>query len=294
MDKLHIIENNELRITISEKGAELQSIIRKSDSRELLWQTDSTYWNRHSPILFPLVGHAYKDEFRIEGKTYPMGQHGFARDMNFDARVIDNTEIMFTLHSDETTRSRYPFDFLLVITYQLKGKQLCINWQVVNESAQAMPFHIGAHPGFNLPSYNEEDEIHGYLSFDVKDKLVSAGLKPGGYVDTETSFDVLLQDGFLPLTNTTFQCDTILDKRNIVRQCALHDHERNTILTLDFDMPVLALWSPCSGKAPFVCIEPWYGCCDPYGFDGEFYERPFTTILAPKEEFKTNYTITIE
>ena len=49
------IENEHLAVGISPKGAELQSILRKSDQREMLWQGDRTIWARRAPILFPIL-----------------------------------------------------------------------------------------------------------------------------------------------------------------------------------------------------------------------------------------------
>ena len=53
---MQYLENEHLRITINEFGAELTSIIRKADALECVWTADPTYWNRHAPLLFPIVG----------------------------------------------------------------------------------------------------------------------------------------------------------------------------------------------------------------------------------------------
>jgi len=48
------IKNNHLTLTFSTLGAELQSIM-DADGKEYLWQADPAFWNRHSPLLFPIV-----------------------------------------------------------------------------------------------------------------------------------------------------------------------------------------------------------------------------------------------
>ena len=73
--------NNDLQITIDHKGAELVSI--QCDGKEYLWNGDDKFWNRHAPILFPIVGKLADDKLRIEGHEYTMKQHGFARDTEF-------------------------------------------------------------------------------------------------------------------------------------------------------------------------------------------------------------------
>ena len=70
-----------IEFSVSNHGAELQSL--QKDGKEYLWHGDATYWGRRSPILFPMVGKVYGGVFHVEGKEYPMGQHGFARDSEF-------------------------------------------------------------------------------------------------------------------------------------------------------------------------------------------------------------------
>ena len=70
-----------MQISVSHKGAELQSLI--ANGREYLWQGDPTFWGRRAPILFPIVGKVADDKLRINGQEYTMKQHGFARDAEF-------------------------------------------------------------------------------------------------------------------------------------------------------------------------------------------------------------------
>ena len=76
------IKNEQLTVEISSLGAELQSI-KDAQGNEYLWDGDEQYWNRHSPILFPIVCGLWKDTYRIDGKEYQLGRHGFARDTEF-------------------------------------------------------------------------------------------------------------------------------------------------------------------------------------------------------------------
>ena len=70
-----------IEYTVSNHGAELQSI--RFEGREYLWQGDPAYWGRRAPILFPIVGKVAGDLLRVDGQSYPMKQHGFARDAEF-------------------------------------------------------------------------------------------------------------------------------------------------------------------------------------------------------------------
>ena len=50
------MENEKLRVQISDHGAELCSIYDKETDREAVWIGDPAFWNRHAPVLFPFVG----------------------------------------------------------------------------------------------------------------------------------------------------------------------------------------------------------------------------------------------
>ena len=80
----HMLENEKLKVKVSDRGAELISVTEKHSGRERLWQADPAIWNRHAPILFPFVGKVNDGKYRIDGREYEMKtQHGFARDHGF-------------------------------------------------------------------------------------------------------------------------------------------------------------------------------------------------------------------
>ena len=133
---IYTMENEKMSVTIADHGAELVSLYDRKNQRELMWQADPAYWNRHAPILFPNVGKYYGGSFTYEGKEYPEGQHGFARDMDFK-RVEGNGDLVkHRLVSSEETRARYPFDFQLDVTHLLNGNHLTVRWTVVNQGTR--------------------------------------------------------------------------------------------------------------------------------------------------------------
>lgn len=291
---MNTLENEYLSITVKDLGAELQSLRRKSDGEELLWQGDPTYWERRSPLLFPIVGHLYQDTLRIGGKPAHMTQHGFARDFPFDALIpYHENEMAFALYGPAPSiEEAYPFPYQLYIHYTLDGMKLHVQVRIVNGGHTDMPFQVGAHPAFRLPDYHDDDLVHGVLDFGVN-HLVSEGLAPGGYIAPHTSFPVKLYDNALPLTNETFACDTIIDTRGLTPDILLREKDGRPRLMLSHSAPVLALWAPQGGRCPFVCIEPWEGLPDVDGYKGEFAQRPYTRTLKPDEHYDFRYTITV-
>lgn len=296
------LENPYLSVGISEHGAELCSL--RSSSREYLWQGDPAYWGRHSPVLFPIVGSVYDRRFRACGSTYAMGQHGFARDSDFEVVSHSNDEAWFRLAADERTLAVFPYDFTLEIGYRLEGRTLRVMWRVGNPSvSKVLPFQIGAHPAFYWPLHDGKDEAQrrGYFAFTLTGPhadspvLRSRKLAGKGCVDPQETFDVALDSHqMLPLAADTFdEIDTIILEGSQVNRVALCDTERRPLLALSFSSPLVGLWSPPGKRAPFVCIEPWYGRCDRYGYEGEFANRDCMNRLEPGATFVANYTIEV-
>ena len=146
------LKNTALTLNISLHGAELTSI-RDSFGREFLWQADPAFWKRHSPVLFPIVGSLWDKHFRVNGREYEMGQHGFARDMDFRLVSEREDEMWFELKSSPETLAKYPYKFTLRIGYRLEANKIHVMWEVSGDDSQTMWFQIGAHPAFYLPRF---------------------------------------------------------------------------------------------------------------------------------------------
>lgn len=63
------ISNSRLSVSVSDYGAELQSV--KLDGVERLWQGDPVVWDGRAPVLFPFVGRIKNGEYTYNGVTYP-------------------------------------------------------------------------------------------------------------------------------------------------------------------------------------------------------------------------------
>lgn len=282
------IENEYLRVAVSTHGAEVQSIVDKATGFDYLWNGDAKFWKRHSPVLFPIVGSVWNGVFRMDGKEYSLGQHGFARDMEFaQAGNTASGRESFVLRWTEETLQRFPRRFELQIHYSLEGKRLNVGWTVINRDDRNMDFQIGAHPAFMMPQFNVSDPVHGYFAFNVGD-IESEVLLPGGSVGDGFRKVELDADGLLPITEHAFDCGTYILHDSRVTEVSLLDKDRNRVVRVGFRAPYLGLWSP-SPECPFVCIEPWYGRADSHGYDGEFHDRPGVTTIAPGEAREFGY-----
>lgn len=290
---MHTLKNEILTVQVKEHGAELASI--RKGSVEYLWQADPMFWGRHSPVLFPIVGSVWEKRYRVGGREFELGQHGFARDMDFTMVEGGEDEVRYRLESTEDTLKKYPWQFVLEIAYRLHGNMIDVIWEVSNPGNEDMYFQIGAHPAFNYPDYDPQTMERGFLSFDRSEGLECIRIKEKGCVDAETLYPLdIPADGLLPLTRETFdKIDTIMLQDGQIGSVALYRTDRTPWLKLSFEAPVVGIWSPPGKNAPFICLEPWYGRCDRAGYEGDYRDRDWVNRLAPGERFSSVYTIEI-
>ena len=288
----YTIQNETISCEIDSHGAELKSLIRKSDGREMMWSADPAYWNRTSPVLFPFVGGVKDKKYRYDGKEYSIGQHGFARDMEFTVESWKDNEIWFSLTDTEESLTKYPFHFLLKIGYRIAGSLVRVLWTVENTNSGDMWFSIGAHPGFAV----ERLDGNSFVLYDGNgkptEKLVNRVFGKGGCV-TEKTEEIVTKDGVLQITETLFDNDALVLENDQVSRVALLDKNGKRLVEVTFDAPLVGLWSPPHKNAPFVCIEPWFGRCDSESFDGELKDRDYEQKLTAGDTFAAEYVISV-
>lgn len=301
------ISNEKLAISVKQHGAELASIV--SNGREYLWQADEAFWKRHSPVLFPIVGAVWNGEYRSHGNTYKMGQHGFARDMDFTLVKQTDSELLYCLTSSEETKQKYPYDFCLKIGYQITDNRIKVTWMVENTGNEKMSFQIGAHPAFFWPLLTNQQinggveamteslantNNRGYFKLEAKGKTLPISvITEGGCVGKESQIEID-NDGYLQLDTDTFNNDALIFENSQVTKVTLCSQDKSPYLSLQFTSPLVGLWSPPKKRAPFVCIEPWYGRTDAVGFAGTYEEKAWMQQLNVGETFDVSYDIIIE
>ena len=288
----YVLENEQLRVEIDSFGAELKSVKDKKTNQEYMWQGDPQYWGRTSPVLFPFVGRLKNDSFLHEGKTYTMKQHGFARDMEHHMLTRTETSIWFKLVTSEETLKNFPFSFVLNIGYELSGNELKVLWEVNNNSVNKhMHFGIGAHPAFNCPIHGEDSKAGYKLYFGGVDEIRHHGNDPVTGLSVDEDLVLPLENHRATITPEFFdRCTYIIENRQ-TNEVGIEDPDGNRFITVLFDMPLFALWSPEGKNAPFLCIEPWCGRCDSVDFEGTLKKRAFDNCLEAGNKFNTSYTI---
>jgi galactose mutarotase-like enzyme len=292
MDQVFQIRNDDLIIQVQNLGAELASIRDAKDQTEYLWHGNPKFWNRRAPVLFPIVGALIDKQYRFEGKTHSLPQHGFARDCLFDLDVGKKDKLVFSLSDDENTRKNYPFCFTLEIEYELNGNRLMVGYRVINTDQKRIWFSIGAHPGFNCPFIPNTFTKDYFLEFNnVEEPLLFKG--ENGIISTGEP--VSLEDNkILRLNPDPFQSETIIIKNPRSTSVSLKHPESEKSITVEYPgFPYLALWKGVP-EAPYVCIEPWFGIADFKDASGDLTEKEGIFPLVPGNEFSCQHTIIID
>lgn len=287
----YVKENGKLRLEVDSFGAEIKSVRSKETGEEYMWCGDKQFWGRTSPVLFPFVGSLKNKEYVYQGKHYPMGQHGFARDMEHELAEESDTELWFVLRSTDETMKKYPFPFELRIGYELKDNQVKVMWRVKNTGEGKMFFSIGAHPAFPCPIHGEADKSGYSIYFGGVEEIRHHGNTLDTGLAVKEDLILSLKDGLVDITPDFFDRCTYMIEGNQTGEVALVDPDGRHYVTVRFDTPLFAVWSPEKKNAPFVCIEPWYGRCDGVDFEGTLEEREYTNMLTVGESFQAEYTM---
>lgn len=203
------LENEVLLVEMKTAGAELTRIFHKDTGLEYLWNADSKFWGRHSPVLFPTVGRLVDDTYLVDGKQYHLGQHGFARDRAF--QVIEQTEnsVRFELDADEDSLAIYPYKFKLSIIYTIEKNTVAVSYEVENTDNKRIYFSIGAHPAFHLPLTDGTTFEDYYLDFGTEENLETLCLE-GPYRSGDIKKIVDEPARYLPLSYDLFKNDALI------------------------------------------------------------------------------------
>ena len=279
-----IISNSILKASINHAGAELFSL-KNNQEKEFIWEGNPSFWGKHSPILFPIVGTLKNNTYTIDQTEYQLSRHGFARDMEFE--LIEKTEnsAVFSLESNNETLKKYPFGFELQLIYSLEKTSLNIEYIVINKSDRKMPFSIGAHPAIALP-----ENFENYSFKFEKEEVLKFNLLENDLISNKTEV-LKTSDNLVRLNYKLFENDALVFKTLDSKSLTILENEKPYI-EVDFeDFPSLGIWT--KDQAPFVCIEPWFGYSDTADNSGDLYQKEGIVLLDADQIFHSKFSIKI-
>ncbi|MFC1583975.1 aldose 1-epimerase family protein [Fibrobacterota bacterium] len=287
---LETIKNDHLEIAVESRGAELQSLRSVKDNTQFLWQAGPGFWQRRSPVLFPIVGKLENDQYSYQGKTYTMGQHGFARDKEFFLLHKGPDYLVYQLSHDTGTLKHYPFQFSLEIAYQLADNRLKVGYRVSNQQEKVMWFSVGGHPAFRCPLFDGESYADYCLELERKETAGRHLLDQGLLTDPPEPF--LDNENIIEMTPGMFDRDAIIFKGLKSNWISLKHKQKDYRLTLDFTgFPCLGIWAGTG--SPFVCLEPWFGLAGNKGAEPDFTKKEGIMSLVVGGKFSCEFVVGI-
>ena len=279
---MNTLKYGNVEIAVANRGAELRSY--KVDEKEFMWDRQPEFWAASSPVLFPFVGSIKNGAYSYNGKEYKIStRHGFARTEDFE--LVEKTEnsLKFRFSSNKETLEKYPFEFELFITYTIVENTLEIGYNVVNKNDSDMYFSLGTHPAFALDVNDDIKLSDYYLEFEKNETSQKYKLTDNGLVFDEKA-DCLNNENKLQITETIFDNDAIVFDDLKSEKVTIKNSKNSKELSVDYKgFPYIAFWS--KPKAPYVCIEPWYGISDFENASGKLEEKTGILKLEKDGEF---------
>lgn len=283
MSRIIKIENDRLRVEISSKGAELQSIA-DSCGVEYLWNGDPSVWSGRAPVLFPICGGLKEDRYLFEDKEYKLAKHGFARRSEFEVEEAATRSATFLLRSSEETKAAYPFNFEFRVRFELRGERLDIRYAVKNTGERPLYFSVGSHEAYACPEGIEEYDI----IFDKAETLDSFLIKDNLLFPEMTR--VLENQKVLPLKYDYFAVDALAFRNIASRKVTLAHKKSDKKVVVEFDeFEYFLLWT--KPGANYICVELNCGIDDLAFSSYKLTEKAGIIKLEASETFEVNHSI---
>lgn len=284
----YILENEYLKVTVTTRGAQVKSLIRKSDGVEHIWCGDPEVWEHHAPILFPCCGRL-KDS-TLEAKDQVATNcipHGFDRTMEHKMVFCGENSVVMELTETPQTLALWPYRFRLVSTITLEGDTIHHTLTVENHDEEEMPFGIGFHPAFAIP-FDDKHQTEDYvIRFDNVESPICLGLTPDGLVD-DTFYYLGKNIREVPVSRELFSKGSHFMTGLSSRTMGLFEQDtgRGVVMSIR-NFPYVVLWAKGGMEPRFVCMEPWHSTPSPANGSSKWEEKPAAAILAPGQEWST-------
>ncbi len=274
-------------------GGELISFVK--DGTEYVWYGKEEHWSGQAPCLFPVVCRPKEDRVIIDGVSYPMKKHGFARKVEFTPVEVRPDSVTFRLTENEETLASYPYSFQLDITHSITEDGFKTEYKVTNTNDSNMIFTIGGHPGFNCPLHEGEKFEDYSLVFDNAEGAIAHNTEQeGGYMDSSMPLLDYIKDNEMPLRYGDFDLDAVVVENLPVKKVNLVNRATGHGVRFEFDsFDAIGFWTPIKMSSPFICLEPWNGLPGAVEETPDFKSKKYAKEIAAGESFTTAYVATV-
>ena len=275
------------------------------------WETNPVPTRSGHPILFPFPNRLKHGRFTFEGKDYRLplnetsGQHaihGFTPKTAW--RVIgsvagaDAAEItgQFQISVDRPdVAACWPGDLVLTVTYRLTASALDVRCRVQNPGPGNVPFGLGYHPYFCLPSLPGEAVDGMVLQAPARSLWVAENsLATGEKVSTPAGFDFSRPRPVGAAVLDHLYGDLPMEPADGPTERAALSHPsaaEAVTVTADPAFRELLLFTPPHRRA--VAVEPYTCTSDALNLSARGIDAGLR-VLAPGEEFAAAVRYAVE
>ncbi len=287
------MQNNKLKISVKNTGAELCGISSVKNGTEFMWHANPDVWGSYAPNLFPIIGALKDDIYSFENIEYKLPKHGFVR---HNEEIIlekqSKNSLTFKLVSNNELLKIYPFKFEFYITYTLTENTLEVKHTIKNTDKKTMYFSVGGHPAFKCPVFENEKYEDYALEFEHLENSKTHLINMDNGLISSNTETVFNKSTKLPLTHDLFNKDALIFKDLKSKKVTLKSANHGDILTVNYpDFDYLGIWAKPTGD--YVCIEPWLGIADNESTNQNLIEKEAIISLEQDKSFEAVYTIEI-
>ncbi|WP_396600806.1 aldose 1-epimerase family protein [Algibacter sp. R77976] len=290
---MNLMQNNKLKISVKNTGAELCGISSVKNGTEFMWHANPDVWGSYAPNLFPIIGALKDDIYSFENIEYKLPKHGFVR---HNEEIIlekqSKNSLTFKLVSNNELLKIYPFKFEFYITYTLTENTLEVKHTIKNTDKKTMYFSVGGHPAFKCPVFENEKYEDYALEFEHLENSKTHLINMDNGLISSNTETVFNKSTKLPLTHDLFNKDALIFKDLKSKKVTLKSANHGDILTVNYpDFDYLGIWAKPTGD--YVCIEPWLGIADNESTNQNLIEKEAIISLEQDKSFEAVYTIEI-
>ncbi len=290
------IENEYIKLNVTTCGGSMTSIFDKKRNEELLYQKNPDSWQGQDVVIFPFIARLKDGYYTHNKKRYDFKNHGLIRYMIGEDVSNDENKITISFTSDNETLKRFPFQFELLVIYELEDNKIKISYDILNKSEEELPFEVGAHPAFKLPGTKTEKEFDisgNYLKFNQETQLHLMELDDtASFVQGEIDF---FETDRIDLNKKLFNDinTIILKSKDFDNSISLFKKDGSKLTVRSNEATFFALWSDKTW-GDYVCIEPWTGVPDYENPVREISKKPFIQKIKKGEHYVFTYEIIID
>lgn len=280
------LENEFLRVAVTSSGAQVKSVIWKSDGAEHIWCGDPAVWRFQTPVLFPYTGRLKDGRVEIRGKRVENAPpHGVVRLMEHSLAEQGRDRLTLVVESNEETMALFPYRFRFYSTFRLERDSLFHTLTVENADTESFRFGIGFHPGFAIPfdgAHTVEDyelrfsETESPICLETPEGLLNGRyFMPGGNLRAIAVTEGMFDNGGCCMTGLRSRTLGLYEK----------DSGRAVVCHIG-EFPYCLIWSQ-PGRPRFVCIEPWHSLPDTRQAAGVWEEKAAAAAVSPGRRWST-------